>query len=339
MNKEILKDIVILYVEDEEDVREFTSKTLEKLVKCVKTANNGLAGLETFIEHFENPDLPTFDIIITDINMPKMNGLDMLVKIYEIDSTIPSVITTAHNDVNFLKKAIDLGVRGYATKPLNLFQLLESISMAVESRVLRKQLENTNKELEKQVSQRTIELQNIIHKLEVNSKELLYEATHDHLTSIYNRQKFTTELDYEIKRANRYNNKLSIIMYDIDSFKNINDTYGHDIGDEVLIAISNLSTKHLRNVDILARWGGEEFMILLPQTTIKDASRIAENIRKAIEKACLSQVLKGNITASFGVCEFIQKENKDTFLKRVDEALYKAKNSGKNIVVMIPNHN
>ncbi len=124
-------------------------KMLEKLVKSVKTANNGLAGLETFKEHFENPDLPTFDIIVTDITMPKMNGLDMLVKIYEIDSTIPSVITTAHNDVNFLKKAIDLGVGGYATKPLNLFQLLESISMAVESRILRKQLEKTNKELEK----------------------------------------------------------------------------------------------------------------------------------------------------------------------------------------------
>ncbi len=128
-------------------------------------------------------------------------------------------------------------------------------------------------------------------------------------------------------------------MYDIDSFKNINDTYGHDIGDEVLIAISKLSTKHLRNVDILARWGGKEFMILLPQTTIKDASRIAENIRNAIEKACLSQVLESNITASFGVCEFIQKETKDTFLKRVDEALYKAKNSGKNAVAMIPSQN
>ncbi len=333
MSKEIIKNITILYVEDEDDVREFTAKTLKKLVKNVKTANNGLEGLEVFTEYFNNPDLEVFDVIVTDINMPKMNGLDMLVKIHEIDSSVPLVITTAHNDVNFLKKAIDLGVRGYATKPLNLFQLVKSISTAVESRVLRKELEKINKELEEQVNQRTAELQNIIHKLELNSKELLYEATHDHLTGLYNRQKFNTQLDDEIKRANRYNNPLSIIMYDIDDFKNINDTYGHDIGDEVLVSLSKLSATHLRNVDILARWGGEEFMILLPQTAIENALNIAENIRKSIERACLSESLKSTITASFGVCSFIKGDTKNTFLKRVDDFLYKAKDAGKNIVI------
>ncbi len=333
MNKEILKDIVILYVEDEDDIREFTTKTLQKLVKSVITASNGLLGLEIFTEHFKNPDLPNFDVVVTDINMPKLNGLDMLVKIYEIDSTVPSVITTAHNDVNFLKKAIDLGVRGYATKPLNLFQLIESISTSVESRVLRKQLEKINKELEEQVNERTLELQDIIHKLEVNSKELLYEATHDHLTGLYNRQKFNTQLDDEIQRANRYNNSFSIIMYDIDDFKNINDTYGHDVGDEVLICLAKLSSKHIRTVDILARWGGEEFMILLPQTNITNALSIAQHIRKSIEKTCLSKSFQDVITASFGVCEFIKNDKKNTFLKKVDDLLYKAKDSGKNIVV------
>ncbi len=333
MNKEILKEIAILYVEDEDDIREFTTKTLKKIVKNVITAPNGAVGLEIFMEYFNNPDLPNFDVIVTDINMPKLNGLDMLVEIYKIDTTIPSVITTAHNDVNFLKKAIDLGVRGYATKPLNLFQLIESISTAVESRVLRKQLEQINKELEEQVNQRTLELQDIINKLKVNSKELLYEATHDHLTSLYNRQKFNTQLDDEIQRMIRYHTPLSIIMYDIDDFKNINDTYGHDIGDEVLISLSKLSSEHLRNVDILARWGGEEFMILLPQTTLENASNVANNLRKSIEDASFSELLKNNITASFGVCEFTKDDTKGTFLKKVDDFLYKAKDLGKNIVI------
>ncbi len=336
MNKEILKKIVVLYVEDEDDVRNFTAKTLCKLVKDIKTAQNGLEGLNTFKEHLENPDLPNFDIVVTDINMPKMDGIEMLEEMNKIDSTIPSVITTAHEDKHFLKKAIDLGVRGYATKPLNLFQLIKSISVAVESKVLRKQLEQKNKELEEQVSQRTMELQNTIHKLKINSKELLYQATHDHLTNIYNRQKFNTQLDDEIGRSNRYHNELSIIMYDIDFFKKINDTYGHDIGDEVLISIAKISTKLLRNVDILARWGGEEFMILLPQTAIKNALNIAEKIRKAIEEECLSKTIEGKITASFGVCEFIKDEDKDTFLKRVDDLLYKAKESGRNIVISEP---
>ncbi len=333
MDKEILKNIVVLYVEDEEDVRDFTARTLSNLVDKIVEAPNGLIGLELFTKYYENPDLPSFDIIITDINMPKMNGLEMLLEIQKIDSTIPTVITTAHNDANFLKQAIDLGVSGYAMKPMNLFQLLKSITSAVESRVLRKKLELHNKNLEKQIQDRTVALEETIFQLELNSQKLLHEATHDHLTNIFNRQKLNQELKDELLRAVRYNHDLSIIMFDIDHFKQINDTYGHDIGDEVLISISNLSQQYIRNVDTLARWGGEEFMILLPETTIDDAECVANKLKDAISQASLSTTKSLNITASFGLSALLENDTKDIFLKRVDDALYEAKNAGRNIVI------
>jgi len=329
----MIKDLIILYVEDEDNVRDFTSSTLANLSKDIVSAQNGLVGLEQFKQRYNNPELDNFDIIITDINMPKMNGLDMLHEIKQLDSTTPFLITTAHNDSDFLKQAIDLGVRGYVSKPMNFFKLLESINVAVESRILRKKLENTNKILEEQVKQRTKELEETIVKLELHTEELLYQATHDHLTTIFNRQKFNDILHNEILRVHRYPHDLSIIMFDIDYFKNINDTYGHDIGDEVLINLSKLVKKEIRDIDTLARWGGEEFMILLPETSIEYSQILAEKLRVSIESTSLCSIDICNLTVSFGVTILHKNEEFDTFLKRVDEALYEAKDSGRNKVV------
>ena len=333
-NKELLKEVNILYVEDEEEIREFASKTLITLVKNLVVAVNGQEGLDIFTKHYKEKELEQFDLIITDINMPKMNGLDMIEAIHKLDSDIPSVVTTAHGDSDFLKHAIELGVRGYVMKPMNLFKLIDGIIVASESRMLRKKLELININLEKQVHQRTIQLETTIKELEINSKKLLYEATHDHLTSLYNRQKLTEELKQEILREHRYKRNLAIVMFDIDLFKNINDTYGHDIGDDVLVEISNISTNHIRNVDTLARWGGEEFLLLLPETSLDDAYNVADKLRIDIESTAFSELEVSQITASFGVSIFKENDTKDTFLKRVDEALYEAKNNGRNQVVI-----
>ena len=332
-HNELIKDLRILYVEDEEDVRNFTTQTLKNITQDVVSAENGLIGLETFKERLNNNELKDFDIVVTDINMPKMNGLDMLKEISKLDSTIPFVITTAHNDSNFLKQAIDLGVRGYVTKPMNLFQLLESIKVAAEPRILRKQLEKANETLEIQVAQRTQELEDTIKKLELHTEELLYKSTHDHLTTIYNRQKFNSALEDEIAREKRYPHNLSIIMLDIDFFKKINDTHGHDAGDEVLINLTKLVTLHIRDIDIFARWGGEEFMILLPETSLEYSTQLAEKLRKDIANNTLSSAISDKITVSFGVTSLRKDDEKKIFLKRVDEALYEAKNTGRDKVI------
>ncbi len=435
MNKEILKDINVLYVEDEDDVREFTSKTISTIVNSVETARNGKEGLEKFQDNRE------INLILTDINMPKMGGLEMCAEIRKIDDEVPIVITSAHSDPDFLKKAIDVKVSAYAMKPIDLYHLIESMIKAVEPIFLRKKLEYINLTLENKVEEavkqtksildaqdnmviltdlenpidankkffeyfqvndleeflvkhnsildvfkrdnnllnkdifensenwisklselneidRTVKIENKdgedrvftiniddyeqkgehyvisftdITELKEKSNLLEYQANHDQLTGLFNRQKFNEIFKKEIKREKRYNNNLSLIIFDIDNFKNFNDDFGHNVGDEVLKIISKVLLENIREHDSVARWGGEEFLVLLPQTDELGAKNVAEKIRKAIESYKRDDIPR-QITASFGVTRFKEDDNETSVLKKADDALYKAKKEGKNRV-------
>jgi diguanylate cyclase (GGDEF)-like protein len=437
MNKEILKSISILYVEDENDVREFTSKLLTSLLKKVYTAKDGQEGLDIYKENFNN-----IDLIISDINMPKMNGLIMCEKIKEINKDIPLVITSAHNDTNFLKKAIEVGVSTYAMKPIDLYQLIESITKAMEPILLRKQLVELNLSLETKIEQeickiksildaqnniiiltnkenitnvnkkflqffgiddfekfletkknifdffieefgfitknqiikqeswlryikdlpevdRIVKIKNYLHEEKVftinveyyenkehyyvfsltditqikeKSNLLEYQASHDRLTGLFNRNKFDEFYSKEVKRSKRYKTELSIIIFDIDDFKIINDTHGHQIGDVVLKEISQIISLHIREQDIAVRWGGEEFLVLLPHTNLDGATTVANKIRTNIEVYSFTQ-LNLKITASFGVCELKEEDTDESLILRTDKFLYEAKNNGKNKVI------
>jgi len=161
-------------------------------------------------------------------------------------------------------------------------------------------------------------------------KNIFNHATHDELTGLYNRYAIDYFFGQKIDEAKRYNKPLSIIFCDIDFFKKINDTYGHNIGDFVLKNIATILKNHLRSSDISARWGGEEFIIFLPQTSCKEAAQTAEKLRKIIEDSLFSSIK--TLTCSFGVTELKNDENADAFLKRVDRLLYKAKENGRNRV-------
>jgi diguanylate cyclase (GGDEF)-like protein len=169
-----------------------------------------------------------------------------------------------------------------------------------------------------------------ITKLKKQADLLEYQATHDVLTKIPNRQKFNEELNTELNRAIRYKRHFTIAMFDIDFFKKVNDTYGHDIGDEVLVNLSKLVEQTLRETDLLARWGGEEFMILLPETNIENGFRTIDKLRKSIENSILSNKLEQPITCSFGITQSQEKDTLSSILKRADVALYKAKDNGRN---------
>ncbi|XPV70288.1 MAG: diguanylate cyclase [Halarcobacter sp.] len=435
MNKEILKNINVLYVEDEQDVREFTSKTISTIVNKVVVAENGKEGLEKF---YENPDL---NLILTDINMPKMGGLDMCAKIRETDEEIPIVITSAHSDPDFLKKAIEVKVSAYAMKPIDLYHLIDSMIKAVEPIFLKKELEKINETLENRVEEATrltksildaqdnivflADLNNILevnkrfleyfnvssleeflknsnsilenfliedgffnksklnenenwikHILELseldktvkmlnknNEKRVFavniddyekkgehyvisftditelkeksnlmeYQATHDPLTGLFNRQKFDDIFQKELKREKRYQNSLSLIIFDIDDFKIFNDTYGHNIGDEVLKVIAKIVTQNVREHDTVVRWGGEEFIVLLPQTETLGAKNVANKIRVAIEEY-QDDKIPATISASFGIATLTTDDDEISFIKKADKALYEAKKSGKNCI-------
>ncbi len=156
------------------------------------------------------------------------------------------------------------------------------------------------------------------------------QATTDTLTGIFNRLKFNELLDFEIRSALRYIHPLSLIMFDIDHFKSINDTYGHPVGDAVLREIAGLVNGNIRNVDLFARWGGEEFVILSPDTTLSAVRQLAEKLRQLIEVSSFSSPCR--VTVSFGLAEFQENDVAGSFIKRADAALYLAKNLGRNRV-------
>jgi len=163
-----------------------------------------------------------------------------------------------------------------------------------------------------------------------DEEEIRILAITDSLTGIANRREFSEILAREVARAKRYGVPLSLAMYDLDYFKRVNDTFGHDVGDYVLQAVTGLVKEHIRTTDIVARWGGEEFMVLMPQSDRQAARDAAEKLRQAIAGHHFNQA--GKLTASFGVVAFEPQDDLNSLLKRVDDALYLAKEHGRNRV-------
>lgn len=161
---------------------------------------------------------------------------------------------------------------------------------------------------------------------------LNYLIRKDKLTSLYNKAYIEEQLDVQCGMVRRYHRECSIIFFDIDHFKRINDNFGHSVGDEVLIAISSLISNHIRSTDMFARWGGEEFLLLLPETGIEEAKIVANKICSLVEQHDFDIVKK--VTISLGVTSVLASDTVLSILNRVDKALYKAKHSGRNQVVV-----
>ncbi|WP_206707978.1 PAS domain S-box protein [Koleobacter methoxysyntrophicus] len=161
-------------------------------------------------------------------------------------------------------------------------------------------------------------------------EELRRLSITDVLTNAYNRRYFIQKLEEEIERSKRANRKFSLIMLDIDRFKSINDRFGHNAGDLVLRNTAKLIKNRTRKIDTLARWGGEEFVILLPDTTVKNAARLAEELRESLSRMDIPYV--GHVTASFGVAGYCPGDTVDTLVQRADNHMYEAKAAGRNCV-------
>lgn len=176
-----------------------------------------------------------------------------------------------------------------------------------------------------------LKLKDINDKLRYFNIELKDLAETDPLTRIYNREKFNRSLEQEIQRAGRYDTPLSVILFDIDHFKSINDRFGHDVGDQVLIQLSDLVRKTIRETEVFARWGGEEFVVIATETDLQGAQSLAERIRQLVEFSDFTKT--GRVTCSFGVAQFTPQSGKEELMKAADVALYQAKESGRNRVI------
>lgn len=169
------------------------------------------------------------------------------------------------------------------------------------------------------------------HEITRLNERLEHLAYTDALTGIWNRSRIETVLDNEISAAIRYGRPCSVLLFDIDHFKQVNDTHGHDAGDKVLVTISNILNRSLRPTDHFARWGGEEFLVIAGNSTLECTLQLAERLRQIIETSDLGPT--GNITASFGVTAWVPGDTRRTLVKRADQAMYRAKQTGRNRVM------
>lgn len=177
------------------------------------------------------------------------------------------------------------------------------------------------------------EFEYLSHAIETKHNLLKEQMVHDTLTGVYNRSKFNLALACEIQKHNRHQVPFSLAIIDFDHFKNVNDTYGHLIGDQVLVQIASLINSSVRSTDTFARWGGEEFALLMYNTNIDGAKYLLEKLRHLIEQHQIDDV--GSITCSFGVSQYKDNEGENALIKRCDDALYQAKVSGRNQVIAL----
>lgn len=227
-----------------------------------------------------------------------------MTRLLEAAPATPIIVLTGLSDESFGVDAVKSGAQDYLTKgDIDGRILKRAMFYAVERKKLEIALKQTRDLFERQ-------------------------ARIDYLTGIYNRLMFNELLEAELQRARRYGTELSLIMFDLDHFKNINDTYGHNIGDHVLKEVSQLILDNIRSHDILSRWGGEEFMVLTPKSDQNQAGILAEKLRYLIEAHDFGDGL--HATASFGVTRLKADDRADSFTTRADQAMYLAKQNGRN---------
>ncbi|SMP37862.1 GGDEF domain-containing response regulator [Anoxynatronum buryatiense] len=405
----------ILFVEDEKGTRERVTGLLLRRASHVFAAESALQGFDIFLEH--QPQ-----VVLTDLNLPDISGLELINRIREINTKTAVLIITAYNETEYLLEAIELGVSHFLIKPLSIEKLdralekihkeymmeqeierqrhytrtvldfQDSLVMVTDGKVIfdanqrfmnffkMNELPDQGNILERVLReipdapdfsryneedwQRATELvkkvvifdheeaENKYFNLKValfpgieNKKiisltdvtELEHERQYykrlaiiDPLTQIYNRVQFNRSLTEEIQKARRFHSQFALVMFDIDHFKKINDTYGHQLGDKILVELTNTIRDNIREVDIFARFGGEEFIILAPETDLEGAATLAEKLRKAVEEAEFSHGER--LTCSFGVSSNKKNDQPDDLIKRVDDRLYHAKHRGRNRV-------
>ncbi len=315
------EQIKVLIADDEEVIRNMLAEHLTDEGFSVVAVPSGEAALEVFRG---DPN----HMVITDIRMGGMSGVELLEEIMKLDENALVVIITSHASLDNALATLKAGAYDYIFKP---FQDLDAITEIVNRGMEKIALLSANRLLVEDLEQTS-------QKIEQSNEKLKELAIRDGLTGLFNHRHFKEVLDRELARAVRYERTLSLIMLDVDNFKDYNDAHGHPAGDEVLKTLADIISIRLRVVDCPARYGGEEFAVLLPETDLDGGKTVADDIRAQVESYPFegreSQPL-GKVTVSLGVAEF----NPDTssklspLLERADEALYRAKNEGRNRVV------
>lgn len=330
--QETVKKEIILCVDDDVSVlnalRTLISNTISNDY-IIEIAESGEEALEIFQEiQAEGNELC---VVISDFIMPNLRGDELLVRIHELSPESVKIMLTGQSSLQGIKRAInEANLYRFIEKPfdnsdmmLTLRSALHSFRQERELELRNRELEMANAHLEHLVAERTSEL------VEKN-KQLEKLSITDRLTGLNNRLKLDQVIDEEFARCRLEFGRFALILLDIDKFKSINDTYGHAVGDMVLIEFANLLVDGIRSEDVAGRWGGEEFLIICPNTELKDAAGLAEHLRNKVAEHSFPVIQ--NRTSSFGVSEFRKGDTIAAMLNRADSALYRAKENGRNRV-------
>lgn len=327
--------IKVIIADDEEEVHTVTRFVLKDFTYQGKkmeflSAYSGAEAKQLLQQH------PDASLILLDIVMERDDaGLEVAEYIRKDlhNEFIRIIMRTGQPGVAPEEEVISkYSVNDYKEKTeLTSTKFKSAMTMALRSHAEVVTINSFRAILELEVQARTAELVEKNRELERLNRELEYHASRDMLTGVYNRMKFDTTLDGEIKRCLRYSRDMALAMLDIDFFKNINDAHGHAGGDAVLRQFVALVSEEIRDCDVLARWGGEEFMILFLEATLEQAHAAAEKLRQRIESHPFE--VAGNLTCSFGITRLQPDDDVHTLNRRVDEALYQAKRDGRNRVI------
>jgi len=307
----------ILIVEDSAGAAELERRTLERSGYLVRTSGTGTEAMNTILAD-GSPDL-----MLVDYRLPDMSGVDLMRKILEKGLTIPSVMVTAAGNENVAVSAMKLGAMDYVVKSAETMQRLPEVCSEVLKRV---RLQNENQRLMDELQRLNDELMEANRRLEDQSRR-------DYLTGVYNRRHLIESLEHECSRSRRYEAPLTIALFDLDHFKNVNDSYGHLTGDHVLCQFTALVKKRLRVTDVFGRYGGEEFAIIFTDTPIDKSASVCEAIRAMVEAEPFGA--KGTpvrLTTSVGVAGFAPPMNADELIDAADRSLYAAKEAGRNTI-------
>ncbi len=294
----------VLIVDDEPDILKPLKEFLYLSDYHVVTALNAKEAIERLKEQ-------NVSVVITDILMPGMDGLE-LTDLIRKDFKARVIVMTAYcEDYNYVD-VISKGASDFIFKPIRFDELLLRLK-----RVLSEIQQDTTKQ----------EMIKTLKKLAIT----------DGLTGFYNSRHFYEQLKNEIHRTKRYKHALSLMLLDIDHFKNYNDSYGHLEGDQVLVSLCKIIKKCLRKMDTAYRYGGEEFTIILPETSRKEAVVVAERIMEKLNHSDFEPIpgVFCKITISIGITEYISEEEVTALVKRADEAMYRSKENGRNSISIL----
>lgn len=310
------KKDVILIVDDEPSNRLLLKEILTSNGYEVRMARRGSEALKMVQE-----DPPS--AVILDVLLPDMNGMQICRKMKSTEQTrfIPIVLLTALRGNQERIQGIEAGADDFISKPVHRVELLTRIKSLVRIKHLNEILE-----------QKVAELESVREKL----KTL---AVTDGLTGVYNYRAFRRQLKHEISRSRRFRMPVSLLIIDIDHFKEYNDRFGHLNGDRALQQFASLLKKDIREIDCLARYGGEEFTVILPGTDKESSAFVAEKLRVLVEEtdfSLMDSTESSRITVSIGAATYPDDaDNEETLIHLTDQALYKAKRTGRNRFVIV----